>query len=346
MDLTIYNSNDDKDILIMTLLEYICKNRNPSSFTNIVTYLQTNNIISHLDQNDQNYINQKNAFMMILHNFIKNHNSRYSDDFIEIGKISSGGYGIVYKSINRLDKIQYAIKKIPLKYVTDNKNILNEVMILAHLNHNNIIRYHSTWIEDNIDNSILLEYSESNSLSNGLMLKNDTFNNILYIQMELCTMTLKEFIKTPISKNETYIIIKDIVKALAYLHSKNIIHCDLTLNNILISKDKLIKLCDFGLAEYISDGDHIIKSKTYGTQTYLAPECINKFKYSYKSDIYSLAIIIFELLNKFNTDMERALMIKKFKNKKVKCLHDKILYIMIDDDENKRPLIKDINFFM
>lgn len=317
-----------------------------SSFTEIVTYLQTNNIITTLDQNDPNYLNQKNTFMMILNNFIKNQNSRYNDDFIEVGKISSGGYGIVYKSINKLDKIQYAIKKIPLKYVTDNKNILNEVMILAHLNHSNIIRYYSTWIEDNIDNTLLLEYSDSNSSSNSLTLNNDTFNNILYIQMELCMMTLKDYIKNNISKNETYIIIKDIVKSLAYLHSKNIIHCDLTLNNILIDNNKIIKLCDFGLAEYINDGDHVIKNKTYGTHTYLAPECIKNYKYSYKSDIYSLAIIIFELLNKFNTDMERALMIKKFKNKKARCLHDKILYVMIDDDENKRPLIKDINFFM
>ena len=400
--LTTIQSSTNKDILIVSLLEYICDQQKlcePTLLKNIISYLQSNGIIDKIKLNTPEYITIKNDFKNVINELIKNNcvnssletnivpinESRYENDFIEVEKISKGGFGVVYKTINKLDKVMYAIKKIPLKYTNfeNNNKVLNEAIILANINHENIIRYYSTWIELNNDDLIQKEvysdsYSNTNSNSNSnsnsnknkniimynknnsddsfswdydsidtITLHNQTniYNTIICIQMELCTMTLKDYIlKINLTDTITYNIIKDILKAIDYIHSKNIIHCDLSLKNILVNGDGIIKICDFGLAEYIGENDHILKEKTYGTLIYCAPESIKYSKYSYKTDVYTLGIIFYELLNNFTTEMERLISIQKFKNKKVKCKYDHILYNMINEDENMRPCIVDILF--
>ncbi len=380
----------DKDILIISLFECICKHQNlnkTSLYKNITEHQYFNNININLDGHN----NSKNICMTMINEIIENtqknldlecnnnfatRNTRYDNDFIEVNKINSGGFGVVYKTLHKLDMNAYAIKKIPIKNL-DNK-VLNEAKILANLKHNNIIRYYSTWIEHN--NTInqnnnygsfsdSFEFSDSNkkmitfnneedtttdcddlftseSNSNNKIVihkQNNTFSNIIYIQMEVCQMTLKEYIlKTNANLININNIIKDILSAVKYIHIKNIIHCDLSLINILVDETDTIKLCDFGLAEDIGDEDYIIKSKTYGNIIYCAPESIQYSKYSCKSDIYSLGIIIYELLNKFKTEMERLTMIKKFKNKEIECKYSKILYGMTNINENARPYIDDI----
>ncbi|KAF2069944.1 hypothetical protein CYY_008741 [Polysphondylium violaceum] len=75
--------------------------------------------------------------------------SRYEEDFDEVEKVGKGGYGSVYKVQNRLDGEYYALKKIPFKNTTPIflDKVLREVKTLASLNHRNIVRYHSAWLE-------------------------------------------------------------------------------------------------------------------------------------------------------------------------------------------------------
>src|SRR5205809_6458882 len=122
----------------------------------------------------------------------------------------------------------------------------------------------------------------------------------------------------------------DILQGINYIHNKNIIHCDLTLNNILIDNNNSIKITDFGLAKNISDYQSIISSSEYGTYIYTAPETIKQKKCSVKSDIYSLGIIWFELLHNFETEMERIEMIKKIKKNKITCLNYEIISKMLN----------------
>lgn len=381
-----FNNTTNKDLLIVSLLEYICTQQHPtklSLFPSIINHLKSNDVINDIGIDSDEYDKIKGEFIHVFNELIQINseptlelntgeimpicNSRYDNDFVELERISNGGFGVVYKTIHKLDKVRYAIKKIPLisghnfEKVNSTK-ILNEAILLANLNHDNIIRYYSTWVEINNDDLVQKDVDESSSSSsdndsqNKIVLYNHNNGKIslrsqinktmvIYIQMELCTMTLKDYIlQTKLSKIDTKNIIKDIVKAINYIHSRKIIHCDLSLKNILINVNNTIKLCDFGLAEYMENNDHVIKSKTYGALTYCAPESIKYNKYSYKSDIYSLGIIIYELLNKFGTEMERMLMIKKFKTKELKFEYDNILYKMIDGNDVVRPFITDILF--
>nr|XP_039269326.1 probable serine/threonine-protein kinase ifkA [Styela clava] len=76
--------------------------------------------------------------------------SRYGQEFDELGKLGSGGYGSVYRARSKIDGQEYAIKKIVLRdslVGESDKILLREVRILAGLRHKNIVRYHGAWIE-------------------------------------------------------------------------------------------------------------------------------------------------------------------------------------------------------
>ena len=192
---------NNKDLLIVSLLEYICSMHNKSHkvFYLICDYLKENEILEDdscydFDTCDvrmlcmnliKSMLNDKNDIKLLKSSddlitdvkFKDFFDSRYKNDFIEIEKLDKGGFGTVYKSYNKLDSNLYAIKKIKIKKLNEegHKYYLNEARSLAKLNHPNIVRYYNTWIEFNKDTNIY---------------------PTLYIQMELCKSTLREYLET------------------------------------------------------------------------------------------------------------------------------------------------------
>ncbi|XP_055347937.1 eukaryotic translation initiation factor 2-alpha kinase 3-like [Paramacrobiotus metropolitanus] len=157
----------------------------------------------------------------------------------------------------------------------------------------------------------------------------------LFIQMELCRKeTLKDWLKSNVERrirNHVLDIYYQIVSAVEYVHAKGLMHRDLKPSNILFSLDgRAVKVGDFGLVTSLDDEERLrsvvpmVEEKNYlsihshtnqvGTSLYMSPELVQGKNYDEKVDMYSLGLILFELLVPFQTEMERMYCMRAAKN--------------------------------
>jgi len=88
-------------------------------------------------------------------------------------------------------------------------------------------------------------------------------------------------------------IIIDLLRAMEFIHSRNIIYYDIKPQNVLIIKDNCVKLIDFGLSDFGNKSTNNVK----GTMKYIAPEVINGEAKDYRADIFSLGVLFYEMLS-------------------------------------------------
>ncbi|XP_028994933.1 eukaryotic translation initiation factor 2-alpha kinase 3 [Betta splendens] len=147
----------------------------------------------------------------------------------------------------------------------------------------------------------------------------------LYIQMQLCRKeNLKDwmaerYLPDHREHNQCLDIFLQIAEAVDFLHSKGLMHRDLKPSNIFFTMDDVVKVGDFGLVTAMDqeEDDEETSALTpaplltrhtgqVGTKLYMSPEQLSGNSYSHKVDIYSLGLILFELLYPFRTQMERV----------------------------------------
>ena len=191
--------------------------------------------------------------------------------------IGEGSTSRVYSIKNKENDEVRAVKIIEIKKSYKHyKSSINSIMEKAVQNYNlnacyNIVKTYDCILYDTDDLSSVL------------------------IQMELL-QPIKEYFKfNKLTEKEIIKLGIDICKALTYCHAKQIVHRDIKIENILVSKEKDFKLGDFGLAEEINtiEGETGIK----GTLAYMPPEEYNKRKYDFSSDLYSLGMVLYRLMN-------------------------------------------------
>ncbi|UCH97707.1 MAG: protein kinase [Candidatus Aminicenantes bacterium] len=120
-----------------------------------------------------------------------------------------------------------------------------------------------------------------------------------YFAMEYLQENLKDRLKrgTGIKPREALAIIKDVAKALSYAHKKGYVHRDIKPDNIMFRKDGAVVLVDFGIVKAVNEKTKLTRTGiSVGTPQYMSPEQIKAKKIDGRSDIYSLGIVLYELL--------------------------------------------------
>ncbi|KAI1894700.1 hypothetical protein AGOR_G00118450 [Albula goreensis] len=235
-------------------------------------------------------------------------------------ELGEGGFGTVHKVQQMFDKKNYAIK-----VVSFTEDSLREVKALANFDHPNIVRYYTTWKEEHHPfpraRHASSEATDLSENEDDQQCSSDNYNSLktpktyLCIQMEFCSEgTLRKWIdernekEEDICRDKALSIFQNIVDGVQYIHSKDQIHRDLKPDNILFGSDGAVKIGDFGLVTTIRSehGASVYRTKGRGTRSYMSPEQENQSKYDEKVDIFSLGLILFELLWKLATGMERG----------------------------------------
>ncbi|XP_040206724.1 interferon-induced, double-stranded RNA-activated protein kinase-like isoform X2 [Rana temporaria] len=215
----------------------------------------------------------------------------FLQDFDNIIRLGSGGYGTVFKARKKLDQKDYAVKKVKRRSEKD----VSEVKALAVLEHPHIVRYYHSWSGEDL-------FSDESCSGDGQNQK----LKCLFIQMEWCAKgTLEDWIESmeKIDKLKSLDIFQQIVDGVAYIHSKKLIHRDLKPPNILFAEDMVVKIADFGLVTPISEKietPQLLRTVKMGTKRYMAPEQEND-TYENEVDIFALGLILVELFCKFGS---------------------------------------------
>jgi serine/threonine-protein kinase ULK/ATG1 len=182
--------------------------------------------------------------------------------------LGKGSFSRVYLGKNIINNEEVAVKIINISKCNQYIDINKEIEILRELHHENIVK-----LEDSI-------------------LKDEQ----LYIILEYCSLgDLNKFFNK-VAIKEIYVkhYAKQIIDGLMYLSSKNIMHRDIKPHNILLKNIYTIKLTDFGFAKHYNNTD--MTSTLCGSPIYMAPEIMKLKNYNYKADIWSLGVVLYELL--------------------------------------------------
>ena len=200
-------------------------------------------------------------------------------NFKKIKEINSGSFGNIYLVQDEKGQ-NYAAKVIKSTEYEDDKKMINrEISILLGIQHQTIIKFHGYSLKDFEGNdyvTLLLDYAENGSLADYLKKAR---------RGKVCNLD-----NTAKQK-----ILVGVACAMMYLHKHNVIHRDLKPGNILLDENFHPHVTDFGMAKQF-DVDHS-KSQTQfgGTLPYEAPEILKRFSYDTKVDVYSFAILMYEV---------------------------------------------------
>ena len=186
-------------------------------------------------------------------------------------RIGKGAFSNIYRGYHQYSKEMVAIKEISLETLNKyEKALRRETQIMKQLNHLNVVRLIESIVDEKTENVyLIMEYYERGDFSRFLK-------------------------KRPLKEKYAVKYLKQIANGMEYLLSHKIIHRDLKPQNILVSDAGILKITDFGFARYF-DNDILIQT-ICGSPMYMAPEIMKNKKYDFKSDLWSIGIIFFEML--------------------------------------------------
>ncbi|RHZ76638.1 hypothetical protein Glove_194g138 [Diversispora epigaea] len=201
--------------------------------------------------------------------------NRPNEEYKILQLLGEGGFGVCVKVEDQAGQV-FAIKAIEKDALGQNQNdVLNEMKIQNQLNHQNIVKLHDVFDDD----------------------------DFVYFRMELCSnQSLFEMVSNrgELTEPEVRFYMLQLLDAVEYMHNKNILHRDLKLENIFISEDMDLKVGDFGLSIELESTDQRF-NYTCGTVSYMAPEVLDtQIGHSFEADVWSIddrSTVVNQILN-------------------------------------------------
>lgn len=233
--------------------------------------------------------------MVDITNALSTHLSRYDIH----SRLGSGGMATVYRATDKNLHRDVAIKVLHehlLYEETFKERFVQEARLIASLNHPNIIQIYDF---DTLDTDMGKLYYMVMAYLPG-----DTLIDV---------MTACRADNETLEHERTRHIVKDLAEALDYAHQRDMIHRDVKPANIIFTEEDHVVLTDFGIARLAQSSGLTQEDTIIGTPAYMSPEQATGQKIDYRSDIYSLGVILFELLTgrpPFDDDSTVSLLLK------------------------------------
>ncbi len=202
--------------------------------------------------------------------------TRIGGRFQVMGTLGNGGQGEVYLAEDIQLKRRVAIKTLTLKSVQSSqreskvKALLDEALIVGQLAHPNIVTLYDAGLEGEMP-WLVFEYVEGKPLS----------------------VLIKEAGRLPVARAVDIAI--QVLKAVGFAHSKGVVHRDLKPANVMIAEAETARVMDFGIAQLIQSQPQADASFV-GTPAYMAPEYIGGTAYTARSDLFSVGMLLYEML--------------------------------------------------
>lgn len=188
--------------------------------------------------------------------------------------IGVGGMSVVYKAYDNVDDRVVAVKVLKDEFLNNEdfkRRFKNESKAIALLSHNNIVKVYDVNFGEKLQ-YIVMEYIDG--------------------------ITLKEYINKQgaITWNDALYFMTQILRAVQHAHDKGIVHRDIKPQNIILLPTGEIKVTDFGIARFSRSETKTLTEEAIGTVHYISPEQAKGEHTDEKADIYSLGVVLYEML--------------------------------------------------